>query len=249
MDAYLYSHINIKSLKFCLCFSSPVKPAVKADIGIVIDTSAEFNPVEFGPLKDFVTELAERYQISRDANRVGALLFSDEKWQTIPLDQYFDSTEFRNSFNNVSLMNSVTTIDEQLNLAYKKLFSAEGSSRIGVPKIVLLVTHENSLQNIDQVALEKAMRPLKESGIRVMIAAVGKNNTLPAKNSIELMDAAVFLVPAVEDALEDNFLSAITNGSMTTIGMSMYVLTTIAMNHLGIYYYRYEPFRSLQLSL
>ncbi len=194
------------------------KDIVKADIGLIIDTSAEFDEDDFIPLKEFVGKLAGRYNISAEENRIGALLFSDERWKTIPLNKYLNSTAFANNLRNVALMNSVTSVDEQLKLAYQRLFSPEGSSRVGVPKLMVLLTHENSLKVVNQAALKEAMRPIKESGIRVLIVAVGHANTFPFSNTIIRTKEDLFLVPQLRNALEDNFLKAITNGSMTTIG-------------------------------
>ncbi len=202
----------------CIFIVLVEKPS-RADIGFIMDTSAEINVEDFGPLKELVSKLAQRYNISFDNNRVGALLFSNEKWRTIPLDQHLNSTLFGKYLKDITLMNSVTSIDEQLKLAYKNLFSPEGSSRMGVPKVIVLITHENSLNSLDKSALEEAMRPIKESGIRILIAAVGNGNNIPISNTIIGTKDDLFMVPDFQNALEENFLSAFANASVTTIGM------------------------------
>eukprot|EP00794_Sanderia_malayensis_P005383 gene5383-6056_t len=209
---------NITSAS-CKQFGKEVKKPSSADIAFIMDTSLEIHENEFDVLKILVTKLAGGYIVSSPENRVGALLFSDEKWHTIPFHQYANSTKFGGVLKRFILMNSVTPIEKQLKLAYENLFSPSGSSRAGVPKVIVLITHEESLKRLDRSALEEVMRPIQESGIRVLVASVGQSKSIPFNDVLTRRKEDVFMVSDFRKTLNDDFLNAFLNASMIIIGL------------------------------
>ena len=188
------------------------------DIGIVIDSAIDFYPRDLIELQEFVASLAQRYNVSRDRNRVGALFFSDEKWKSIQLNKFFNAPEFSSRLKSYLLMNNFNTVAEQLKLAYEKLLGPKAGARISVPKVIVLLTHERSLRSMNRTALVAAMKPIEMSGIRVIVTVVGKSNHFPFIRNIVKKSSDVLMVPSLADALQTNFLNAITKESMNAAG-------------------------------
>ena len=192
----------------------------RADIGVIIDTSVDFNPGEFNKLKQLVGNLAEAFNTSQGTNRLGAMLFSNEQWMTMPLNKYFTAPEFQKKLYDYQLMNNLDSVEEKLKLVYDKLLGPQNGARIDVPKVVILLTHENTLRNMNPEALAKSMKPIEKGGIRVVIAAIGKRNNFPSIMQMIKSSDDIFMVPSITDALGSKFAKAVSEQSMNIVGKS-----------------------------
>ena len=191
-----------------------------ADIGVIIDTSISFNPGEFNALKQLVSNLAGAFNISKKANRLGALFFSDERWTTIPLNKYFTASDFQKKLQEYQLMNNLDSVEEQLKLVYDMLLGPQSGARINVPKVIIMITHENALRGINPDALIESMKPIEKAGIRVVVAAVGKNNHFPSIMNMIKNSSDIYLVPRAADVINAEFAKSVSEKSMDIIGMS-----------------------------
>ena len=190
----------------------------RADIGVIIDTSVDFNPEDFDELKRIVGNLAEAFNTSRSANRVGALFFSNERWETIPLNKYFTASDFQKKLQDYQLMNNLDSVDKQLKLAYDMLLGPQKGSRIDAPKVIILLTHENALQAMSPDDLAKSMKPIEKAGIGVFVAAVGKKNNFPSITKLIKSSSDIYMVPSLSDALNGEFAKAVSQQSMNIVG-------------------------------
>ena len=194
-----------------------------ADIGVIIDTSIDFNPGEFDALKELVSNLAGAFNISKKANRLGVLFFSNERWTTIPLNKYFTASDFQKKLQEYQLMNNLDSVEEQLKLVYDMLLGPQSGARINVPKVIIMVTHENALRGINPDALIQSMKPIEKAGIRVVVAAIGKNNHFPSIMNMIKNSSDIYLVPRVADVINVEFAKSVSEKSMDIIGM-LYII-------------------------
>lgn len=189
-----------------------------ADIGVIIDTPFDFKIQDFGALQQIVVNLAETYNSSQFSNRIGTLFFSNERWKTMPLNEYFRTKEFENTLKGYQLMNNVESVEEKLKLVYDKLLGPNSGARVDVPKLIILLTHENALQNVNPEALVESMKPIEKAGIRVIVGAVGKTAKFPHIKQIIKSSAEIFTVANITDALQLKFAKAISDSSVNMIG-------------------------------
>lgn len=212
-----YSLYDLPIYVISVSFNLAVKRR-RADIGVIIDTSVNFHPQDFDALQQLVVNLAKAQNTSISSNRIGALFFSNERWTTIPLNNYITAEEFQKKLKEHQLMNNLDSVEEQLKMVYDQLLGPQRGSRIEVPKLIILLTHENALRTMNPDALIESMKPIEKAGIRVVVAAVGENNHLPTIKGLIKSTSDIYMVTSVSDILKVKFAKAIAKRSNEIIG-------------------------------
>lgn len=149
------------------------------DVGFILDGSETLGKDGFKEIKKYVAKIMDSYEISEEGTHIGVVEFSENARVVIPFDMTFDTAEIKRVLNETEPSNKkVRNADVAFELAKKKLFSASGGSRPGVPRVVIFVT---SGKSTGRTPMKHVVEPFKNNGIRVYVVAVG-NQTDPKED-------------------------------------------------------------------
>ncbi len=146
------------------------------DVGFILDGSETLGKGGFEEVKKFVVNAIDSYEISSKGTHIGIVEFSEKARVVIPFDKTFDAEELKRLVNETEPSNKKPrNADIAFKLAKKKLFSAAGGSRPGVPRVVVFIT---SGKPTGRSPMKDVVEPFRNNGIRVYVVAVG-NQTDP----------------------------------------------------------------------
>lgn len=115
-------------------------------------------------MKDFVNALIDRVAVSREATRVGLLLFSHVDTVVVSLQQLLDRTSIKAAVRKMPYLGEGTFLGSAIRSA-TRLFQA---SRRGVRKVALLLT-DGQVDRRDPVRLEVAADEAHAAGIEMFV--------------------------------------------------------------------------------
>lgn len=115
-------------------------------------------------MKDFVNSLIDRVAVSRDATRVGVVLYSHVDVVVVNLQQISDSTSVKAAVRKMPYLGEGTFTGSAIRGA-TRVFQA---SRHGVRKVALLLT-DGQVDRRDVVPLEVAVEEAHAAGIEMFV--------------------------------------------------------------------------------
>ena len=151
------------------------------DIGFILE-STDSVKAEHRKAKEFLKSFAASFGISSKGTRAGVVTFSYFGELSIKLSDHSDISSFNLAVDNIKLMGSTARIDKALCLAQRKLFSLANGGRLGVPKLLILLTYSSPVQNarVGEIADE-----LRADGINILVVGIGRY-----MNATELLQIA-----------------------------------------------------------
>ena len=151
------------------------------DIGFILE-STDSVKAEHRKAKEFLKFFAASFGISSKGTRAGVVTFSYFGELSIKLSDHSDISSFNQAVDNITLMGSTARIDKALCLAQRKLFSLANGGRLGVPKLLILLTYSSPVQNarVGEIADE-----LRADGINILVVGIGRY-----MNATELLQIA-----------------------------------------------------------
>ena len=172
------------------------------DVGFILDSSGSLKDY-YDKEKDFLKSLAATFGVNANGSRAGVVTFSYNAEQSIKLNDYNDLSSFSGAVDNIALMGWRTRIDKALQVAQKSMFSLNNGGRVGVPKLLILLT--DGTQTLDDDAVDPGIvaDELRKEGIRIISVGIGNevnttelahisgdiNNVYSANSFDELVDA------------------------------------------------------------
>lgn len=149
------------------CSESPL------ELVFIIDSSESVGPENFELMKDFVNSLVDRVAMSREATRVGVVLYSHVDMVVVSLQQVKDRTSIKAAVRQMPYLGEGTFTGNAIRSA-TRLFQA---SRHRVRKVALLLT-DGQADRRDAVRLEVAAEEAHAAGIEMfVIGAVNRSNS------------------------------------------------------------------------
>ena len=151
------------------------------DIGFILESTGSVR-AEHRKAKEFLKFFAASFGISSKGTRAGVITFSYFGELSIKLSDHSDISSFNLAVDNIKLMGSTARIDKALCLAQRKLFSLANGGRLGVPKLLILLTYSSPVQNarVGEIADE-----LRADGINILVVGIGRY-----MNATELLQIA-----------------------------------------------------------
>ena len=151
------------------------------DIGFILESTGSVR-AEHRKAKEFLKFFAASFGISSKGTRAGVVTFSYFGELSIKLSDHSDISSFNLAVDNIKLMGSTARIDKALCLAQRKLFSLANGGRLGVPKLLILLTYSSPVQNarVGEIADE-----LRADGINILVVGIGRY-----MNATELLQIA-----------------------------------------------------------
>ncbi|KAI5621691.1 collagen alpha-1(XXVIII) chain precursor [Silurus asotus] len=188
------------------CSESPL------ELVFIIDSSESVGPENFELTKDFLNALIDRVAVSREATRVGVVLYSHVHTVVVSLQQLIDLTSIKAAVRNMPYLGEGTFTGSAIRSA-TRLFQA---SRHGVRKVALLLT-DGQADRRDAVRLEVAAEEAHTAEIEMFVIGVmngtesGYTRFQREMKSIASDEEHVFLIPDFMSlsSLESEILSRI----------------------------------------
>ena len=151
------------------------------DIGFILE-STDSVKAEHRKAKELLKFFAASFGISSKGTRAGVVTFSYFGELSIKLSDHSNISSFNRAVDNITLMGSTARIDKALCLAQRKLFSLANGGRLGVPKLLILLTYSSPVQNarVGEIADE-----LRADGINILVVGIGRY-----MNATELLQIA-----------------------------------------------------------
>uniref|UniRef100_A0A452IQ68 VWFA domain-containing protein n=1 Tax=Gopherus agassizii TaxID=38772 RepID=A0A452IQ68_9SAUR len=196
-----YTNINM--------FSSIACKEMTADIMFLVDSSGSIGLENFSKMKNFMRELVNKSDISRDRVQVGVVQFSDIKKEEFQLNQYSSKSDIFSAIDKMSLIGETTLTGGALTFVADYFRHPKGA-RPAVRKILILITDGEARD-----AVESPAKALRDQG--VVIYSVGVFNA--NKTQLEEISGKHELVFYIEnfDILKESIQAEETKNTDTTL--------------------------------
>ncbi|MEE6489523.1 hypothetical protein FKM82_015603 [Ascaphus truei] len=136
---------------------------IPMELVFVIDSSESVGPENFQIIKDFVTALVDRVTVSRNATRIGLLLYSLEVRLEFGLNEFTTQQDVKQAIRNMLYMGEGTYTGTALRKATQEGFSG---ARTGVRKVAIVLT-DGQADKREVVKLEIAVREAHAANIEM----------------------------------------------------------------------------------
>ena len=128
----------------------------------------------FNEAKSFVKNMLKDYKISRPETHVGIVEYSDEPSVRLRLDEMFDENLINNVVDEMTPSEGESAnLDKALEKSVDKMFSVALGGRPSAKKILVVIAASNTTA---KEALKRAVKPLKERGVRIYVVPIGKDS-------------------------------------------------------------------------
>ncbi|KAG7469651.1 hypothetical protein MATL_G00131120 [Megalops atlanticus] len=143
------------------CRESPL------ELVFVIDSSESVGPENFNMVKDFVNTLIDRVSVSREATRIGVVLYSHINMVVSSLHQQSSRDDIKAAVRRMPYLGEGTFTGSAIQLA-NRIFQA---ARPGVRKVEIVIT-DGQADKRDLVRLEDVVKEAHDSNIEIFVIGV-----------------------------------------------------------------------------
>ena len=144
------------------------------DVAFLVDSSGSISFRNFRKVKNFVVELASKFDISPGGSRAAVVVYSTRATTRIRFTDHSTYGSFANAVQRLRHERGYTRIDLALQKANLDVFGPRGKSRFLVPKIAFVLTDGEQTRNGNELSLEVVSDGLKKKGVRIISIGIGK---------------------------------------------------------------------------
>ena len=188
-------------------FSTFIVPESAVDIAVILDGSQSLNDEGIEKIRNFTKSVVDKYGVSKPGPHIAVVEFSKEPAVLIRLDDHFDEESLKKAIDSIRPSGNVEVrTDEALEVVVDKVFSAELGGRASVPKVIILVTDDESTGDR---SLDEVQKDAERQGARVLVVTIGPNVDRDDLKKLVPKDDHIISVPDVDDL--DNITSHVVN--------------------------------------
>ena len=145
------------------------------DVAFLVDSSGSISFRNFRKVKNFVVELASKFDISPGGSRAAVVVYSTRATTRIRFTDHSTYGSFANAVQRLRHERGYTRIDLALQKANLDVFGSRGKSRFLVPKIAFVLTDGEQTDAENKRSLEVVSDLLKKkAGVRIISIGIGK---------------------------------------------------------------------------
>ena len=144
------------------------------DVAFLVDSSGSISFRNFRKVKNFVVELASKFDISPGGSRAAVVVYSTRATTRIRFTDHSTYGSFANAVQRLRHERGYTRIDLALQKANLDVFGSRGKSRFLVPKIAFVLTDGEQTRNGNELSLKVVSDRLKKKGVRIISIGIGK---------------------------------------------------------------------------
>lgn len=190
-------------LTFILLYFTGKSGAI--DVVFAIDGSSKTDPNRFVQMKNFLNSIVSYLPISKSEVHVGVVEYSDRQYIEINLDEYYDSSSLREAIQLIKPSEGpASRTGEVIKFVREQIFATGGRSRIGIPKVLVILTDGKEYTG-DNSPAEAEL--IQRTGVRVLGVAVGDRPNIlrlskvvsPTENlyAVNQASSLIRLVPSI----------------------------------------------------
>ena len=157
--------------------------------------------------------LSSKFYSGRGGIRASVVTFSSYADLSIKFNEYNKAAAFSEAVDNIPLMGLQTRIDKALRLTQTKMFTKQHGARIGVPRVIILLTDGSQTWNEgaeDPVVIAKELRKL---GIRIIVVGIGDEIKYSELNGIAGKNNRVFTADSFDQLISEEFIQKISSNT------------------------------------
>ncbi|KAL9972475.1 hypothetical protein ACROYT_G018783 [Oculina patagonica] len=194
-----------------------------ADIAFMVD-NADISLLKFRLIKDFIKNIMTKLAKESSHFNSAIVVYNHQAIVEQNLTQKFEMNHFFNLIDGIASqdagIDSLTRIDQALQVTSDYVFGTHGGSRLRMPKIAVLLSHSSSLLALKQHPLKNTSETLTQRGVRLLIVGIGVDEYQQELRDITedqgdeddlIMVKRFSSLPEFEDVLKDKICSAIDN--------------------------------------
>jgi Ca-activated chloride channel family protein len=148
------------------------------DIMLAVDLSGSMRALDFASNSsswnrlDVVKNVASKFIVGREGDRVGLILFGDDAYLQSPLSLDLNSVKEMLEMSEIGLAGDATAIGDAITLGVKNLRDRPAGSRV----LILLTDGDDTASKVPPV---EAARLARDYGIKIYAIGVGKKGPVP----------------------------------------------------------------------
>ncbi|XP_063397842.1 cartilage matrix protein-like [Mytilus trossulus] len=151
----------------------------KGDIIFVLDSSGSVGTSNWKVMLKFVQDVINIFTIGKNDVQVGVDIYANSASTRIRLNSYQSKTQLMDAVKSISYTNGGTATNRAIHHLISSSFSSSHGSRVGVPKIGIILTDGRSNSQYSTIAAANAAR---RKGIELFTIGIGSSvNTIELK--------------------------------------------------------------------
>ena len=182
------------------------------DIHFALDASANVGQEKFEVMKNFVQAVGYKFIISETGSHMSASVFGDEAGLMFTMASATQQEDFLTKVDEIQYVGGLTgRMDKALNMVSNEVFTLDGFARQSVPKVLVMLTASNC--DFCNEKLEKAVQPLKEQGVHVVVIPIGNNVKMDEINAMASLPPQEYVLPkaSYEELLNGVFIQKVSS--------------------------------------
>ncbi|KAM7440987.1 hypothetical protein ABFA07_009879 [Porites harrisoni] len=144
----------------------------KADIAFLMDASESMTEDDFEKQKNFVIKVAESFYMAPKTTQFALVTYSSTATMHIRFKDHFKRDSFNAVVKGLPFAAGGTRFDRALKLAAEEVFTAKGGTRVGVPKVMIILTDGRQSNDYDAVPIQDAVLPLRQRSVQIHAVAI-----------------------------------------------------------------------------
>lgn len=165
LDDFLIKRCHIPVCVFSVCQDKP------ADVIFVLDSSASISYLDFDRQLEFVSNVINVFDVSKNMTRIGIVSFSNWAFLDFHLNTYTTKHEVRQAVFRIRQIRGDTNTAAALRYIQDTSFKPQHGAREGIPHIAIVLTDGKS--NKPMQTAKEAVRAKLGSNIHIFAIGVG----------------------------------------------------------------------------
>ncbi|XP_057306435.1 collagen alpha-5(VI) chain-like isoform X2 [Hydractinia symbiolongicarpus] len=187
------------------CFS-------EVDVGFILDSSGSLRN-SYDKEKELLKRIAGTFVIGQNQARMSVVTFSYHASLSIKFSDYDGETDFFQAVDNIPLMGYTTRIDKALEMAKDSMFNEKNGARVGVPKILILLTDGSQSPSSDATDPAVLAKKIRNTGINLLAIGIGKGINQTELEHIVGSSQSTFQAASFDEITTSNFITKVASGS------------------------------------
>ena len=180
------------------------------DLVFVLDSSGSVMKTNWQRVLTFTQHLISNFAIHPDSVRVGVVSYGNHATAHIRLTDYDEEMDLSSAIGKIAFKDQWTNTAEGLRVAREKVFElSPRTTQDGARKVIVMVTDGESNRNQGRTLPEAILT--RNSGIEVVVLAVGSQANLVEAAEVAGHDENVFVVSNFEKLTKMEFSSSLLN--------------------------------------
>lgn len=189
----------------------------KADIAFLMDASESMTEDDFEKQKNFVMKVAESFYMAPKTTQFALVTYSSTATMHIRFKDHFNRDSFNAVVKGLPFAAGGTRFDRALKLAAEEVFTAKGGARVGVPKVMIILTDGRQSNDYDAVPIQDAVIPLRQLSVQIHAVAIGSQVNRLQLRKLVTKEGDIFSIKDFDSLVnESRQLATKTCGTITS---------------------------------